>query len=51
MPHNKSVVVPINKTSGNVAFTCQMHYAEAFINELSLNHANNIKFYQRIHYF
>ena len=51
MLHNKSVVVPINKASGNVAFICQKHYARVLINELGLNHVNNIKFYQRIHYF
>ena len=32
--HNKFVVVAIGKASGNVAFVCQRHYAQVFINEL-----------------
>ena len=42
MLYNKLVVVPIDKTSGNVAFACQGHYGEVFINELGLNNVNNI---------
>ena len=42
MLHNKLVVAPIDKASGNVAFVCQMHYAQVLINELGLNNFNNI---------
>ena len=42
MLHNKSFVVPIGKTSSNVAFVCQRHYAQVLINELVLNNVNNM---------
>ena len=40
--HKKFVVVPIDKTSGNVAFVCQRHYTQFLITELGLNNVNNI---------
>ena len=40
--HNKFIVVPIDKASGNVAFVLQRHYAQVLINEFGLNHVNNI---------
>ena len=42
MLHNKFLVVPIDKASGNVAFICQRHYAQVLVNELGLNNVNNI---------
>lgn len=40
MLHKKFVVL-IDKVSGNIAFICQMLYAQALINELGLNNLNN----------
>lgn len=38
---HKNFVVLIDNVSGNVAFICQMPYAQALINELGLNNLNN----------
>ena len=40
MLHDKFLVVPIDKTSANVVFVCQRHYAKTLINKLGLNEAN-----------
>ena len=40
MLHKKFVVL-IDNVRGNVAFICQMPYAQALINELGLNNLNN----------
>ena len=42
MPYNTFVVVPIDKTNGNIVFGCQRHYAQVSINELDLNNVNNL---------
>ena len=39
--HNKFVIVPIDKASGNVAFICQRHYANVLIKELGLENTDN----------
>ena len=42
MLHNKLIVVPNDKVSGNVVFVCHGHYAQFLINELGVNNVNNI---------
>ena len=41
--HDKFVVVPIDKASGNDAFVCQKHYVQVSISELRINNVNNVK--------
>ena len=40
--HGKFVVITFDKGSSQVAFVCQRHYAQVMINEIGLNHINNI---------